>query len=238
VSTYIRNLLTALVPLLDADVVAAVRPSGLTELPEGVTPLECPESSGVRRAVAGARGFGRCDLVHGLDVDLPFRRSGLRVATVHDMAIFDVPWAFPRFRVVGERILVRSALRRADAVIAVSAFTAERVRVLTGREAVVVHEAPSPDMVPASDAEVNRVRAAYRLPDRFVLHVGNIEPRKDLSTLADACRLVAGDGTRLVERDKVLDGRRTGESDPIGQWGGAGSGHDGPIGFGDGHGCA
>ena len=190
VSTYIRNLLTALVPLLDADIVAAVRPSGLTELPEGVTPLECPESSGVRRAVAGARGFGRCDLVHGLDVDLPFRRSGLRVATVHDMAIFDVPWAFPRFRVVGERILVRSALRRADAVIAVSAFTAERVRVLTGREAVVVHEAPSPDMVPASDAEVNRVRAAYRLPDRFVLHVGNIEPRKDLSTLADACRLV------------------------------------------------
>jgi glycosyltransferase involved in cell wall biosynthesis len=35
---------------------------------------------------------------------------------------------------------------------------------------------------------VARVRSHYRLPDRFVLHVGNIEPRKDLATLAAACR--------------------------------------------------
>jgi glycosyltransferase involved in cell wall biosynthesis len=200
VTTYIRNLLAALVPVVDADLVAAVRPSGLAELPKGVTPLERPESHGVRRAVEGARGFGPCDLVHGLDVDLPLRHAGLRVATVHDMAIFDVPWAFPRFRVAGERVLMRAALRRADAVVAVSAFTAERVRALTGRDAVVVHEAPSPDMVPASDDEVTRVRGHYALPDRFVLHVGNIEPRKDLATLAEACHLV---GVPLV-----LAGRR------------------------------
>jgi len=190
VSTYIRNLLAGLVPVLDAELVAVVRPSGRVELPEGVTPLERPESKGVRRAIDGARSFGPCDLVHGLDVDLPIRRSGLRVATVHDMAIFDVPWAFPRFRVAGERILVRSALRRADAIVAVSTFTAERIRALTGRDAVVVHEAPGPDMVPASGADVERVRAGYLLPDRFVLHVGNIEPRKDLTTLAEACQLV------------------------------------------------
>jgi len=187
VSTYIRELLAALVPVVDADLVAAVRPSARAELPEGVTALERPESHGLRRALDGARGFGPCDLVHGLDVDLPLRRTGLRVATVHDMAIFDVPWAFPRHRVAGERVLVRSALRRADAVVAVSGFTAERVRALTGRDAVVVHEAPSPDMVPPPADEVARVRARYALPDRFVLHVGNIEPRKDLTTLAEAC---------------------------------------------------
>jgi len=190
VSTYIRELLAALVTVVDADLVAAVRPSGLVELPMGVTALERPESHGARRAVEGARGFGPCDLVHGLDVDLPLRRTGLRVATVHDMAVFDVPWAFPRHRVAGERFLVRSSLRRADAVVAVSAFTAERVRVLTGRDAVVVHEAPSPDMVPAPSDEVSRVRTHYSLPERFVLHVGNIEPRKDLATLAEACARV------------------------------------------------
>jgi glycosyltransferase involved in cell wall biosynthesis len=187
VSTYIRELLVALAPMVDADMVAAVRPTGLSELPAGVMPVERPESHGARRAVEGARGFGPCDLIHGLDVDLPVRRTGLRVATVHDMAVFDVPWAFPRHRVAGERFLVRSSLRRADAIIAVSAFTAERVRALTGRDAVVVHEAPSPDMVPASPADVAEVRTRYSLPDRFVLHVGNIEPRKDLDTLAEAC---------------------------------------------------
>jgi glycosyltransferase involved in cell wall biosynthesis len=87
-------------------------------------------------------------------------------------------------------MLVRSALQRADAVVAVSAFTAERVRALTGRDAVVVHEAPSPGMVPATSAEVERVRGTYGLPDQFVLHVGNIEPRKDLTTLAEACRQI------------------------------------------------
>ena len=189
VSTYIRELLTALVPVLDADLAAAVRPAGRDLLPEGVAPLVVADSSGVRRAVAGARGFGPADLVHGLDVDLPLRRTGLQVATVHDLAIFDVPWAFPRYRVAGERLLVRTALRRADAVVAVSGFTAARVRALCGRDAVVVHEAPGRGLVPAAPADVDRVRDGYRLPDRFVLHVGNIEPRKDLATLAEACRL-------------------------------------------------
>ena len=187
VSTYIRELLRALVPVVEAELVAAVRPVGRTLVPDGVTPMVLAESHGARRALAGARGFGPADLTHGLDVDLPLRRSGLRIATVHDMAIFDVPWAFPRFRVRGERMLVRAALRRADAIVAVSEFTAERIRAITGREAVVVHEAPSPEMIPASASEVDRVSRHYDLPERFVLHVGNIEPRKDLGTLADAC---------------------------------------------------
>ena len=190
VSTYIRELLAALVPVVDAELVAAVRPTGRDELPDGVAPLVLAESHGIRRAVAGARGFGPAELVHGLDVDLPLRSGGLRVATVHDMAIFDVPWAFPRYRVLGERVVARAAVRRADVVVAVSEFTAERVRVLCGRDAVVVHEAPVPGMVPATEDDVGRVRHVYELPDRFVLHVGNIEPRKDLPTLADACRRV------------------------------------------------
>jgi glycosyltransferase involved in cell wall biosynthesis len=179
-----------MVPVVRADLVAAVRPEAAGELPSGVIPLVLAESHGIRRAIAGARGFGPADLTHGLDVDLPLRGGGLRVATVHDMAIFDAPWAFPRYRVAGERILVRAALRRADAVIAVSAFTAERVRALAGRDAIVVHEAPGPGMVPAGPDEVERVRWAYGLPRRFVLHVGNIEPRKDLATLAEACSRV------------------------------------------------
>ena len=135
----------------------------------------------------GPGAFGPADLVHGLDADLPLRKACPRVATIHDLAVFDVPWAFPRFRVAGERMLLRAALRRADVVIAVSAFTAERVEAITGRRAVVVHEAPSPTMVPAPPDEIDRVRRHYGLPDRFVLHVGNIEPRKDLGTLARAC---------------------------------------------------
>jgi glycosyltransferase involved in cell wall biosynthesis len=189
VSTYIRELLGCMPDAVDAELIAAVRPTGVVELDARITPRLTADSSGVKRALISARGFGSADLTHGLDVDLPARRPGLMVSTVHDMAVYDVPSVFPRHRIMGERLLVRHSLRRADAIVAMSAFTAERVKSLVGRDSVVVHSAPSPTMVPASADAVDEVRARYGLPERFVLHVGNIEPRKDIATLAEACRL-------------------------------------------------
>ena len=63
-------------------------------------------------------------------------------------------------------------------------------------------------MVPAADEEVDRVRSRYGLPERFVLHVGNIEPRKDIATLADACRRV---GVPLVLTGHSLWGHQAPE---------------------------
>jgi glycosyltransferase involved in cell wall biosynthesis len=191
VSTYIRELLAAMTSVTAAPLAAAVRPSGRDELPGAVTPLVKREADGVARALIGAWGFGPWELVHGLDVDLPLRSAGPTVSTVHDLAIFDVPSTFPRYRVAGERILVRHAIRRADAVVADSAFTAARIHDLLGRRATVVHLAPGTGMVPPSAANVDEVRTRYWLPDQFVLHVGNIEPRKDIPTLAEACRAAA-----------------------------------------------
>jgi glycosyltransferase involved in cell wall biosynthesis len=190
VSTYVRELLPALVDEIGAstELVAAVRPVGATELPAGVEPLIKKDTSGIRRAVTGLLGFGHADLVHGMDVDLPLKSFGPAVSTVHDLAVFDAPWAFPRHRVAGERLLVRRSLRRADAIIAVSSFTAERIHALFGLEATVTHLAPSREMHRPAPAEIDRVRSHYRLPEVFVLHVGNVEPRKDLATLAEACR--------------------------------------------------
>jgi glycosyltransferase involved in cell wall biosynthesis len=188
VSTYIGELLGAMVETVDASLTAAVLADGASVLPDGVDALVRAQAHGLRRALVGLVGFGAADLVHGLDVDLPLRPRAATVATVHDLAVFDVPETFPRRRAAGERLLVAGSIRRADAVVAVSAFTAERVRSLFGREATVVHSAPGSDMAPASAEMVTEIRTRYGLPDRFVLHVGNIEPRKDLSTLAEACR--------------------------------------------------
>jgi glycosyltransferase involved in cell wall biosynthesis len=188
VSTYIRELLTALPGVATADFAAAVHPGAVGLLPDAVSPIARPESRGVRRALRGLAGFGPADLVHGLDVDIPLRPRAPTVATVHDLAVFDVPEWFPRHRAVGERLLVAESIRRVDAVVAVSAFTAERVRDRFGRTATVIHSAPGSAMVPAAPDDVERVRRQYSLPDAFCLHVGNIEPRKDLGTLAEACR--------------------------------------------------
>jgi glycosyltransferase involved in cell wall biosynthesis len=126
------------------------------------------------------------------------------VATVHDMAVFDVPWALSRRKAFGERWLYRQALARADVVIAVSAFTAERVKAWLRRDAVVVHEGAPDDLAPAPAEEVAAVRARYELPEAFVVHVGTVEPRKDTPTLAAACRAA---GLPLVLAGAVAPGQ-------------------------------
>ena len=188
VQTYIVELLSALVGTVDADMVAAVRADAVDLLPPTVTPIVRRPGQGVRAMLTEARGLGPASLVHGLDVHIPARPRAPAVATVHDLAVYDVPWAFTRRWVLRERAAIAHAARRADTLVAVSAFTAERLQERFGREATVVPEAPSRDMVPAADAELAEVRLAYDLPDRFVLCVATIEPRKDVATLATACR--------------------------------------------------
>jgi glycosyltransferase involved in cell wall biosynthesis len=176
---------------IDAQFVVAVQANAVSELPGGVEVLPRPTSSGLRRAAHGLRSLGESDLVHGLDVDIPLRSRAPTVVTVHDLSVFDVPWAFSRHRSWGERALVAQAIGRADAIIAVSGFTAERVHARFGRVATVVHEAPDPEFAPPASANVLGARARYGLPERFVLHVGNVERRKNLTVLAEACRQLA-----------------------------------------------
>lgn len=174
------------------------------ELPASVRPLVRPRADGARRTALGLLPVRGADLVHGLDVDLPVRSSGPTVSTVHDVAVFDTPWAFSGVRARGERLLLRGNLRRADAVVAVSAFTAQRVQDLFGREATVTPLAPGPGFAPPDEAARARLQQRHALPDRFVLHVGTVEPRKDVPLLAAACRRI---GVRLVLAGAVAPGQ-------------------------------
>lgn len=175
------------------------------ELPSGVAARPTPVEAGVRRALRGLRMPTTGDLVHGLDVDLPFRLDVPSVTTVHDLSVFDVPWAHGRLRTRGEQRLIARAVRRADVVLAVSEFTADRVRALLGRDAVVTHLAPAPDLRPPPPEQVEEVRRRLGLGARDVVCVGTVEPRKRVPLLAEACDRA---GLRLVLAGGVAGGQR------------------------------
>ena len=185
--------------------VAHVQSDAVDELPQGVRAVPHPVSAGARRAALGMSLRSEPGLVHGLDIDLPLRHDGPVVTTVHDLSVFDVPWAHGSVRARGERALISRAIKRADAVISVSNFTAERVATLFGRSSTVTPLAASRDMVPPTAEDVERVRARYRVPAHSVLHLGTIEPRKRVPMLAAACERA---GVDLLVGGAVAGGER------------------------------
>jgi glycosyltransferase involved in cell wall biosynthesis len=119
--------------------------------------------------------FGAAGALPLMDVGSP------SVITVHDLAIYrNAGWFPPR---------QPSSLGRADRVIAVSSNTARDAEELFGvrrsRIAVVPHGV-SQGLRPMSGEELAPVRERFQLPERFILFVGTIEPRKNLLTLLEA----------------------------------------------------
>ena len=142
---------------------------------------------------------GRVDLAHFTNGMMPLAADVPTVVTIHDMSLTLYPQYHPIRRVVLNRPLVHLAARRASAVITVS-NSAKRDIVnlyrLDPSRVHVVHEAAAPWFRPVSDpATLESVRRRYALPERFILYVGTIEPRKNLACLftAFARRHAAGD---------------------------------------------
>ncbi len=116
------------------------------------------------------------------------------LVTIHDMSLTLYPQYHPWRRAWTRSLLVRSA-RRADLVIAVSQSTKRDIVRLTGIAAEkirVIYEAAAPQFQRIRSKRVlEDVRRRYGLSCRFVLHVGTIEPRKNLERLVEAFRRVS-----------------------------------------------
>jgi glycosyltransferase involved in cell wall biosynthesis len=75
-----------------------------------------------------------------------------------------------------------------------------------------------------SQEDKNRVKAKYKLPDNFILYLGNLEPRKNLDTLLRAFSqlmipnssfiihlIVAGQGREMLKLKKIVEDLGVGE---------------------------
>ncbi len=114
------------------------------------------------------------------------------VATVHDLGFLDRPSHSSRR---GRAFFPRAwaAVRaRADRVVCPSTSVAEQcvARGVADDAVAVVPWGVGPPLASAAAAEA--VVATRRLPERFVLWVGTVEPRKNLARLVDAVRRLPG----------------------------------------------
>jgi glycosyltransferase involved in cell wall biosynthesis len=138
---------------------------------------------------------GRCDVVHSPDFVSPPHRSGADVITVHDLSFLVVPeCAEPKLAAFLGRS-VPTAVRRADHIVAVSEQTRrDLIRLLSvpAERITAAYNGVDPRFRPMpGSAEVQELRSKLGLPERFILHVGTLEPRKNLQRLVEAYGLLA-----------------------------------------------
>lgn len=131
----------------------------------------------------------RLDLLHGSVNVNPAISPCPSVVTVHDLSFMRFPQAFPALQRLYLRTQVRRSARGARRVIAVSEATRRDVTALFGVPAEridVVYNGVDPSFCPAPQDQVAAFRRRQGLPERYLLHVGTLEPRKNLVRLIQA----------------------------------------------------
>ncbi|HUW82185.1 MAG TPA: glycosyltransferase family 1 protein [Phycisphaerae bacterium] len=137
-----------------------------------------------------AARFHHLDVLHCPAYVCPIAKSVPYVVTVHDTLALDHPEWCKRFNAVHYRCVLRRTLTLADRLIAVSRASATAVlrhAPHARRRLDVVYPGVDEIFRPSVHEDAGaRVRRTYRLPQRFVLFVGNIEPRKNLIAMLKA----------------------------------------------------
>jgi glycosyltransferase involved in cell wall biosynthesis len=122
------------------------------------------------------------------------------VLTVHDL-IFRL---FPRYHKLQNYVYLNLAVplfcRRAQAIVAVSERTKQdlvRLYKLPPDKVTVIYEAAAPRFVPQPPEKVEQVRARYGLPERYLITVCAIEPRKNHKGFLEAFEVLSRDDPGL-----------------------------------------
>ncbi len=119
---------------------------------------------------------------------LPFVFPGRAIVTVHDLGFKYFPQAHPPRQRLYLDWTTRYSAKRATAILADSQATANDLHHFYGTSADKVHIVyPGVDKPFVTDIEV--VRQKYKLPQRYFLFIGTLQPRKNIERLVQAYAL-------------------------------------------------
>jgi len=154
------------------------------------------------------------DLYHGLSQELPFgiplpgpgaSKSTNRIrylVTIHDLIYLRFPEYYPFVDRLIYTFKARYACKHADGIIAISENTkkdlVELLNVPADRIKVVYQSCDDAFKKALPLAFKEEVKAKYKLPDKYLLNVGTIEPRKNLKLIVQALALLPADTALVV----------------------------------------
>ncbi len=154
------------------------------------------------------------DLFHGLSAELPVKKlSCPSVVTIHDVIYLRYPHLFHPFDRKIYHQKTAAACQRATKIVAISQQTADDLIHFFGippsKIEVIYQSCDSIFRNPISTERKKYLAQKYGLPERFIVTVGTIEPRKNILNLVAALNTIKDD------IQLVLVGRNTPYVDEI-----------------------
>ncbi len=159
--------------------------------------------------------LGRFDLYHEPNL-VPFGIHLPTVVTVHDLSVVLFPEWHPTERVRRyEKAFARGIERAAHILVDSNSVRIEAIRILglNPERVTTIHMGIGSNFHVQTENELVEMRSRLGLPTRYLLYVGTVEPRKNLTTLLRAyCDLPA----KLREQCPLILGGRWGwKSEPV-----------------------
>jgi glycosyltransferase involved in cell wall biosynthesis len=149
------------------------------------------------------------DAHHAPHYTMPERAGVPTVVTIHDMTFFDHPEWHERTKAPFFRRAIRVAATKADALVAVSAVTADRLRARltpTAPVHVIPHGVDHARFGPNASPDDDDALRAMDVHSPYVAFLGTLEPRKDVPSLVAAFDRVAANEPELTLVIAGLDG--------------------------------
>lgn len=130
------------------------------------------------------------NIFHGPNYLIPFRKKGFStIATIHDLVAFLFPETVPKKYSLYMKFIIRNVVKYSNKIIVDANSTkADLIRLFKVSEdkISVIYGGVSRKFYPGDELSVKEIKLRLNLPDNFILHVGNLEPRKNFKGIIDA----------------------------------------------------
>jgi glycosyltransferase involved in cell wall biosynthesis len=130
-----------------------------------------------------------CDVVHFTKNLSLWGPLPPRIVTIYDLTTLKLPHLIPKSDYWYWRTLQKWSLQSAQCIITISHSAAEDIQryyKIPNEKIRVIYPAIDPRFYKRSIEEITFVQKKYNLPDDYLIHVGRIDPIKNLTTLIKA----------------------------------------------------
>lgn len=142
-----------------------------------------------------------------------FRHRGI-INTIHDMGAWDSAEEMATLSKYYFRASYRHAARVSERIITVSEFSKRRIHEIlrVPKEKIeVIYSAVYDRILQGEEAPFEMVKKEYKLPDKYIMTLSTLEPRKNMKILLEAFNSIAS----KVDYDLVLVGRKGWKIDDV-----------------------